>query len=110
MLTAALPLAPPHSAATDRRVLLAARRLIRDRISLLFGQALFQAAYDLAGAPQRESNRVPEDFSLRHARIEHKENKRASRYILWGTLQARTIRLHASVSERKEQFERAAGA
>ena len=29
-----------------------------------------------------EGNRVSEDFSLRHGSLEHKENKRASRYIL----------------------------
>jgi hypothetical protein len=29
-------------------------------VSLLFSQTFFQAAYDFAGAPQREGNRVPE--------------------------------------------------
>jgi hypothetical protein len=45
--------------------------VIRYRVSLLFGQTFFQATYDLAGAPQREGNRVPEDFSPCHEEIEH---------------------------------------
>ena len=56
--------------------------MIGHRVSLLFSQPLFQAAYDLAGTPQCEGNCVGKDFSLRHASLEHKENKRASRYIL----------------------------
>src|SRR6476659_8332818 len=40
------------------------------------------AGSDLAGAPQCEGNCVGKDFSLCHGPLEHKENKRASRYIL----------------------------
>ncbi len=43
-------------------------RVIGDCVSLLLSEPVLQATYDLAGAPQRESNRVPEHFSLRHAR------------------------------------------
>ena len=41
-------------------------RVIGDGKSLVLRQTFFQTAYDLAGAPQSESDRVPEDFSLRH--------------------------------------------
>jgi hypothetical protein len=55
--------------------------VIGDGVSLL-GQPFFQATDDLSGAPQCEGNRVSKDFSFRHGSLEHKENKRASRYIL----------------------------
>ena len=57
-------------------------RVIRDGVSLIFVQPFLQTAYDLGGAPQRESNRVLEHFSLRHSREEHIENNNSSRYIL----------------------------
>ena len=40
--------------------------VISDGKSLLFRQPFLQAAYDLAGARQCESNGVSEDFCLRH--------------------------------------------
>jgi hypothetical protein len=69
MLTAALRLAPLHSAATDRRVLSLRDGVIGHGVSLLFGQPLFPATDDLSGAPQCEGNRVSKDFSLRHSRV-----------------------------------------
>jgi hypothetical protein len=56
--------------------------MIGDRKSLLLGQPFFQTSNDLPRAAQGERYRVSEDFSLRHASIEHKENDGASRYIL----------------------------
>jgi hypothetical protein len=56
--------------------------VIGHRVTFLFSQPLLQATYDLAGASQCEGNCVPKDLSLRHCSLEHKENKRASRYIL----------------------------
>jgi hypothetical protein len=88
MLTAALPLAPLHSAATDRRVLLAApRRDRRRRIAPLQSALLSGHGRSCGSASVREGNRVPKDFSLRHVSLEHKENTRASRYILCTALQ-----------------------
>ena len=40
--------------------------VIGDRKSFLFGQSFFQAANDLPGAPECESDRVPKHFSLGH--------------------------------------------
>ena len=57
--------------------------VVRDDVTLILGQSFFQPAYDLAGAPKGEGNGVPKDFSLRHASIEHKENRLARRYILY---------------------------
>jgi hypothetical protein len=57
--------------------------MIGDSKSLVLRQTFFQTEYDLAGAPQSESDRVSEDFSFRHAPLEHKVNERASRYILY---------------------------
>ena len=65
-------------------------RIHAHRVSFLFGETFFQAAYDLARPPQCEGDCVPKDFSLRHASLEHKENKRASRHILCRALQEAT--------------------
>jgi hypothetical protein len=59
--------------------------------SFLFSQTFFQSTYDLAGAPQGEGNRISEDFSLRHTGLEHKENARARRYILYAMLGTKTL-------------------
>ena len=40
--------------------------MIGDGKSFVLRQTFFQTAYDLAGAPQGESDRVPEHLSLRH--------------------------------------------
>jgi putative SOS response-associated peptidase YedK len=40
--------------------------VIGDGIALVLRQSFFQTSYDLSGAPQSESDRVSEDFSLRH--------------------------------------------
>jgi hypothetical protein len=56
--------------------------VIGDGKTLFFGQPIFQASDDLAGASEGEGNCVPEDFASCHGSIEHKENERASRYIL----------------------------
>ena len=64
--------------------------VIGHRVSLLFSQTFFQAAYDLARPAKCEGDCVPKDFSLRHASLEHKENKRASRYILCRALKEAT--------------------
>jgi hypothetical protein len=56
--------------------------VIGDCKPLLFIQPFFQASDDLAGAPKRIGDGVPEDLSLRHEPLEHKENKSARRYIL----------------------------
>jgi hypothetical protein len=37
--------------------------VVRDGVTLVLGQSFFQTAYDLSGAPERESDRVPEHFS-----------------------------------------------
>ena len=44
--------------------------------------APLQTTNDLAGAPQREGNRVSKDFSSCHCPLEHIENKNSSHYIL----------------------------
>ena len=41
--------------------------VVRDDVTLILGQSFFQTAYDLSGAPECESYRVPKDFSLGHA-------------------------------------------
>jgi hypothetical protein len=41
-------------------------RVISDRKSLFFGQSFLQAAYDLTGAPQCESNRISKHFASCH--------------------------------------------
>ena len=66
-LTAALPFAPLHSAAKDRRILSTVRRRDRPPRNVPLQSALVQATYDLSGAPQCEGNRVPKDLSLRHS-------------------------------------------
>jgi hypothetical protein len=43
--------------------------VIGDGETLVLRQTFFQTSYDLARAPQGESDRVSEDFSLRHWRI-----------------------------------------
>jgi hypothetical protein len=73
--------------------------VIGDGVSLLFGQTFLQSAYDLAGAPQGEGYRVPEDFSPCHDGLGHKENKRASCYILCWMLRGGTIVVFASEDE-----------
>jgi hypothetical protein len=98
MLTAACLSLPLHSTAKDRRVLSTGRRRDRPRRNLLFSQPLFQATYDLAGAHECEGKGVPEDFSLGHTSIEHKENDCASRYIL-------CRRPHEALSEEKTRLE-----
>jgi hypothetical protein len=74
--------------------------VIGHRVSLLFSQPLFQAAYDLAGAPQREGNCVVKDFSLRHGSSEHKEK---SRYILCRALQEAQAGLKADPASKKKR-------
>ena len=61
--------------------------VISDGKSLLFGQPVLQAAYDLAGALQGERDYVPKDFSSFNDGLEHIWNERASRYILYAVLQ-----------------------
>jgi len=41
--------------------------VIGDGVTLFLGQTFFQSTYDLAGAPQGESDRVPKYFSPRQA-------------------------------------------
>ena len=59
--------------------------MIGHRVTFLFSQPLFQAAYDLAGASQCEGNCVPEDFASCHGSIEHKENERAPLHFVYGS-------------------------
>ena len=55
----------------DRDRLCALDGVIGDGKSLLFGQPVLQASYDLAGAPQGERDCVPKDFSSCHGGLEH---------------------------------------
>ena len=76
--------------------------MIGDRKSLLLGQPFFQASYDLSGAPQSKSNLVSEDFSLRHASLEHKENECASRYILYNWASKALAAFRRQPAQRRE--------
>jgi hypothetical protein len=57
--------------------------VIGNGVSLSFGQPFFQSANDLAGAAKGKGDGVPKDLSSRHVAVEHKENRCASRYILY---------------------------
>ena len=56
--------------------------VVRHGVTLVLGQSCFQTAYDLSGAPECESYRVPKHFSLGHFPLEHIENTISSHYIL----------------------------
>jgi hypothetical protein len=83
---------PIMSMAASRRLLVQPPRVatlfklgdgvVRHGVTLVLGQSCFQTAYDLSGAPECESYRVPKHFSLGHFPLEHIENTISSHYIL----------------------------
>jgi hypothetical protein len=81
--SAPAPLLPPQPTATGRLAPSAGRRRDRPRRTAPPRLGPAQAPNDLAGPPQRISEGVPKHFASRHARLEHKGNIRASRYILY---------------------------
>ena len=99
---------PIMSMAASRRLLVQPPRVatlfklgdsvVRDGVTLVLGQTFFQTAYDLSGAPECESDRVPKHFSLGHASEEHKENTNSSHYIL------RDIHEGVTTARRQESY------
>jgi hypothetical protein len=73
--------------------------MVRDGVTLVLGQTLFQTTYDFSGAPECESDRVPKHFSLGHASEGHKENTNSSHYIL------RAFREVVTTKRRRESIE-----